>query len=62
MHKEDSIKTLEELENGMFCSRHIDKLNKEIVDEFIDKVWIGKVDPETNTRDIDIELNIIKLV
>ena len=41
--------------------RHIDKLNKEIVDEFIDTVWIGKVNPETNTRDIDIELNIIKL-
>ena len=39
----------------------IDKLNKEIVDEFIDTVWIGKVNPETNTRDIDIELNIIKL-
>lgn len=42
--------------------RHIDKLTKEIVDEFIDKVWIGKVNPETNTRDIDIELSIIKLV
>lgn len=41
--------------------RHIDKLNKEIVDEFIDKIWIGKVDPDTNTRDIDIELNILKL-
>lgn len=41
--------------------RHIDKLNREIIEEFIDVIWIGKLDPETNSRDIYIELNIIKI-
>ena len=39
--------------------KHIKKLNREIIDEFIDKIWIGKVD--SNERDIVIEMNIIKL-
>ena len=66
---EKKNKKIEDIEDNVQNSeaifkkyRHIDKLNKEIVDEFIDKVWIGKVDPETNTRNIDIELNIIKLL
>ena len=66
---EEELKKVEQIEDNVQNSeaifkkyRHIDKLNKEIVDEFIDKVWIGKLDPDTNTRDIDIELNIIKLV
>lgn len=66
---EEELKKIEDIEDNVQNSeaifkkyRHIDKLNKEIVDEFIDKVWIGKFDPDTNTRDIDIELNIIKLV
>lgn len=37
--------------------KHIDKLNKVVVDEFIDKVYIGKVDKETKTRDIEIVWN-----
>lgn len=41
--------------------RHIDKLTKEIIDEFIDVVKIGKLNKETNSRDIDIHLNIINL-
>lgn len=66
---EEELKKVEQIEDNVQNSeaifkkyRHIDKLNKEIVDEFIDKVRIGKLDPDTNTRDIDIELNIIKLV
>ena len=41
--------------------KHIDKLTKEIVDEFIDCISIGKINPETNERDIDIEFNLIRL-
>jgi len=37
--------------------KHIDKLNKVIVDEFIDKVYIGEFDKETNSRDIEIHWN-----
>ena len=42
--------------------KHIDKLTKEIVDEFIEQVLIGEINPETNTRDIEIEFNLIRLV
>ncbi len=35
--------------------KHIKKLNKVILDEFIDKVYIGELDKETNTRNIEIE-------
>ena len=41
--------------------KHIDKLTKEIVDEFIEQVLIGEINPETNTRDIEIEFNLIRL-
>ena len=37
--------------------RHIDKLNQVIMDEFIEKVYIGALNKETNTRDIEIEWN-----
>ena len=37
--------------------KHISKLNKVIVDEFIDKVYIGVYDKETKSRDIEIEWN-----
>ena len=37
--------------------KHIKKLNKVILDEFIDKVYIGELDKETNTRNIEIEWN-----
>ena len=33
---------------------HIDSLNKVIIDEFIDKIYIGNYDNESKTRDIDI--------
>lgn len=41
--------------------KHIDKLTREIVDEFVDIVYIGKINKEDNSRDIDIHLNIINL-
>ena len=37
--------------------RHIKGLNRVILDEFIDKVYIGEYDKEKNTRDIEIEWN-----
>lgn len=37
--------------------KRIDKLNRAIMDEFIDKVTIGKIDKENNTRNIEIEWN-----
>ena len=37
--------------------KHIKELNKTILDEFIDKVYIGEYDKETKTRDIEIEWN-----
>lgn len=37
--------------------KHIKKLNKVILDEFIDKVYIGELDKETSTRNIEIEWN-----
>lgn len=41
--------------------KHIDKLTKEIVDEFVDEILIGEVNAENNTRDIDISFNLIRL-
>ena len=37
--------------------RHIKKLNKVILDEFIDKIFIGEIDKNNNTRDIEIIWN-----
>ena len=37
--------------------KHIKELNKIILDEFIDKVYIGEYDKENKTRDIEIEWN-----
>lgn len=37
--------------------KHIKELNKVIIDEFIDKVYVGNYDKNTKTRDIEIEWN-----
>ena len=37
--------------------KHIKKLNKVILDEFIDKIFIGEIDKNNNTRDIEIIWN-----
>ena len=39
--------------------RYINTLNKTIVDEFIDKVYIGNYDKINRTRDIEIEWNLL---
>ena len=38
--------------------KKIKKLDKFVIDEFIHKIYIGKLDLETNTRDIKIEWNL----
>ena len=38
--------------------QQLEKLNRVIVDEFIDKIYIGKINEETNTRDIEIKWNL----
>jgi len=42
--------------------KKINTLNKVVVDEFINKIYIGKVNEETNERDIIIEWNIEELI
>ena len=37
--------------------QRLEKLNKVIVDEFVDKIYIGKIDVENRTRDIEIKWN-----
>lgn len=37
--------------------KHVKELNKIIVDEFVDKIYIGVYDKETKQRDIEIEWN-----
>ena len=37
--------------------KHINELNKIVLDEFIDKVFIGEYDKVNKTRDIEIEWN-----
>ena len=37
--------------------QQLEKLNRVIVDEFIDKIYIGKINEETKTRDIEIKWN-----
>ena len=35
----------------------LEELNRVIVDEFIDKIYIGKLNEETKSRDIQIKWN-----
>lgn len=37
--------------------KKLDKLNRVIIDEFVDKIYVGKLNKETNTRDIEIKWN-----
>ena len=52
--KEESAKN-----NKKIFSKYqkLEELNRVIVDEFIDKIYIGKLNEETNTRDIQIKWN-----
>lgn len=51
--KEDSLK------NKKIFSKYqkLDKLNRVIVEEFVDKIYIGKINEDTNTRNIQIRWN-----
>ena len=52
--KEESSKNNKE----MFSKyQKLEELNRVIVDEFIDKIYIGKLNEETNSRDIQIKWN-----
>jgi len=37
--------------------KQLEKLNRVIVDEFVDRIYIGKITKETKTRDIEIKWN-----
>ena len=49
--------TLKSKNNILEKYKHIDKLNVEIVGDFIDKILVGKYDEESNTREINIIWN-----
>ena len=51
--KEESLKNNKEIFNKY---QQLEKLNKVIIDEFIDKIYIGKID-NNSTRDIKIKWN-----
>lgn len=57
---EIEIKKEKNLETEKILKKYkkIKKLNKIVLDEFIDKVFIGKIDPETKKRKINILWNI----
>ena len=55
LSKKDSIKCI------LKKYKKINKLNKVIIDEFIDKIYIGKVNVETKERDIIIQWNFEEL-
>ena len=52
--KEERLNNYQELINKY---QHLEKLNKVIIDEFIDKIYIGKIDKINNTRNIKIKWN-----
>ena len=52
--KEESLNNYQELINRY---QHLEKLNKVIIDEFIDRIYIGAFDKKNNTRNIKIKWN-----
>lgn len=52
--KEESSKNNKEIFNKY---QKLEELNRVIIDEFIDKIYIGKLNEETNSRDIQIKWN-----
>ena len=62
---DDEIENLKNQENKLIDVESILKkytkikeLNKFIIDEFIEKIYIGKLDKEKKTREIKIEWNL----
>ena len=52
--KKENLNNYQELINKY---RQLEKLNKIIIDEFIDKIYIGKINKVNNIRDIKIKWN-----
>lgn len=52
--KEESAKNNKEIFSKY---KKLEELNRVIVDEFIDKIYIGKLRVETKSRDIQIKWN-----
>ena len=52
--KESSNKNTKELFSKY---QQLEKLNRVIIDEFVDRIYIGKINEETNTRDVEIKWN-----
>ena len=57
-YEEVSLSKIETKNKKIFSKyKTLESLNKAIIDEFIDKIYIGKLNEETNTRDIEIKWN-----
>ena len=55
---EERIENSKNIESILKKYKHIKKLTRIIVDEFIEKIYVGALNKETNTRDIKIEWNL----
>ena len=58
---EQKIMNVESKVNIFVKYKHIEELNKVIIDEFIDVIKIGKYNEETNEREIIIEWDFLKV-
>ncbi|MDO5002878.1 MAG: recombinase family protein [bacterium] len=54
IRKENSV----DIESILKKYKNIKELNKTIIDEFIERIYVGKLNKETNTREIRIEWNL----
>ena len=57
-YDEVSLSKIETKNKKIFSKyKTLESLNRVIIDEFIDKIYIGKLNEETNKRDIEIKWN-----
>ena len=55
----ERLKTVKKSQEKIFKKyKKLDKLTRIVIDEFIDKIYIGNIDPETNKRKFRIIWNI----
>ena len=55
---EERKENSKDIESILKKYKHIDKLTRTIVDEFVEKIYVGKLDKDTNSREIKIEWNL----
>ena len=55
---EERKENSKDIESILKKYKHIKKLTRIIVEEFIEKIYVGALDKDTNTRDIKIEWNL----